>query len=343
MNQYVLQNPGQIKPIECIKPNPEDTHVLVRIKNIGLCGSDIHLFHGTYNGPRNYPILFGHEWAGIAEAVGSKVKNIKPGDILTGDCSKYCGECSNCEFDKNLCMNIEKFGITIDGASADYILRDEKYLYVSHVGIGTELLCLTEPISVAAHILNKIQKTGVTFAGKRILILGGGVIGLSVFMLLKHKYGCEQIDLHDIVNSRSKLAERLGANIPAPEGLEVKINENDYTSLYAAARYDIILETTGNSQVFANSISLAKPGGTIGCVGMIAKAEIIQKLIVTKSLTIVGSIGGTGEFDDTMQFIQQNQELVRNLISDRYSIERVDEAFHKAGQPQGTMKVVLEL
>ena len=103
---------------------------------------------------------FGHEWSGVVEAVGSDVTAVKVGDVVTGDCSRFCGKCPSCGKDRNLCEHIEKFGITIDGASAEYILRDEKYLYKAPEGMQTKHLCLSEPVAVAAHLLSQGPRSG---------------------------------------------------------------------------------------------------------------------------------------------------------------------------------------
>jgi L-iditol 2-dehydrogenase len=105
---------------------PTGTQVLIRTHAVGLCGSDIGLYLGTYEGPRNYPIYFGHEWSGTVVTVGQDVTTLQPGDKVTGDCSIFCGRCRLCAQDRNLCQQIEKFGITIDGASRQFFLQDEK-------------------------------------------------------------------------------------------------------------------------------------------------------------------------------------------------------------------------
>lgn len=101
--------------------------------------------------------------------------------------------------DKNLCQHIEKFGITVDGASADYILRDEMYLYRAPEGLDIKHLCLSEPVAVAAHLVEKVRKAVPSgFADKRVLVLGGGVIGMSALMLLLHMENCRQAELYDL-------------------------------------------------------------------------------------------------------------------------------------------------
>lgn len=344
MISYVLKQPHCVSPVEEIKPVPAGHEVLVRIKNVGICGSDIHLFHGTYNGPHSYPMKFGHEWSGVVEATGELVTSVKPGDLVTGDCSRFCGSCAACETDRNLCSHIEKFGITIDGSSTEYILRDEKYLYKSPAGMDETLLCLTEPVAVAAHLLRKIRRIlPGGFAGKRVLVYGGGVIGMSAMMLLRHMEGCEQVELYDLAASRVAIAASEGAHIPAAEALTATSGGTDYASMYASAVYDVVIETTGAAPVFANSLNLVKPGGILGCVGMISKVEIAQKLIVTKSLTVIGSIGGTGDFDRAMEFLVSFPEAASKLISHTFPMAQVEEAFASAQVPNGSMKVVLTL
>ena len=344
MISYVLKHPHCVEPVEEPKPVPSGHEVLVRIKNVGICGSDIHLFHGTYNGPHSYPMKFGHEWSGVVEATGELVTSVKPGDLVTGDCSRFCGSCPACENDRNLCSHIEKFGITVDGSSTEYILRDEKYLYKSPAGMDEKLLALTEPVAVAAHLLRKLRRILPDgFAGKRVLVLGGGVIGMSAMMLLRHMEGCEQVDLYDLAAFRTAIAASEGARIPAAEELSPATGGTDYASMYASAVYDVVIETTGVASVFANTLNLVKPGGVIGCVGMISKVEIAQKLIVTKSLTVIGSIGGTGDFDRAMEFLVAFPESASKLISHTFPMAQVAEAFATAQVPSGSLKVVLAL
>ena len=342
MKKYTLMEPNRIEVQELPIPKPGKGEVLIRVKYVGVCGSDVHLFNGSYNGPFSYPMLFGHEWSGIVETAGEGVTAFAPGDMVTGDCSKYCGHCDNCQTNKNLCRNIEKFGITIDGASAEYIVRDARYVYHAPEGSDLKLLSLTEPVAVAAAMITKIKRAMPDIAKRKVLIFGGGPIGAAALMLLKLAEGCEHVDLFDIAKSRCDTARQLGADIPEAESLDVKPG-SDYASLYAAAKYDAIIETTGNAKVFASTLYLTKPAGVIGCVGMIAKAEIEQKLIVTKSLCIIGSIGGTGEFEAVMDFLSAHKETASKLISHTMPMENAAEAFKLSRNAEGTMKIVLQV
>jgi L-iditol 2-dehydrogenase len=343
MIEYVLEEPKKIQRTEKDRPVPGAHEVLVHVKYVGICGSDIHLFNGTYNGPHSLPMLFGHEWAGVIEETGAEVTRFQKGDVVTGDCSRYCGTCENCQADKNLCTHIEKFGITVDGASTEYFVRDEKYIYKAPAEIAVELLCLSEPVAVAAHLLAKVKKLVGSFSGKRILVLGGGVIGMSALMLLAKLEGADHLELYDLAAHRTSIAASVGARIPTAEELNPVSDGNSYEDMYASAKYDVVLETTGVGPVFANALNLVKPNGVLGCVGMIASVSIAEKLIVTKGLTVVGSIGGTGYFDRAMELISRYPKETAKLISHYYPMAQVDDAFATAVKPDQSMKVVLTL
>lgn len=343
MREYILESPGLVteRDVPVLQPGPG--MVQIRVKHVGICGSDIHLFHGSYNGPHHYPMLFGHEWSGQVTAIGEGVTGLAVGDIVTGDCSRYCGSCPACKTDRNLCEHIEKFGITIDGASAEYITREEKYLYKGE-GISEELLVLSEPLAVGAHLLARTARAAEgALKDRNILVLGGGVIGMGAMMLLRKMYHCEMVTLYDLSRHRCKIARSAGAEIPTAEELHPHAEDGSYASLYRAARYDIVIETTGVPSVFANAFSLLRPKGILACVGMAAKAEIPQKQIVTKALTVLGSIGGTGDFPTAMKFIHDFPEEARKLISHSYPMAQVREAFETARNPEESMKVVLDL
>jgi len=341
--RYEIDKPNSIKISEVDLPIPVKDEVVVRIAYVTICGSDVHLYKGTYGGPAVYPILFGHEWSGTVVAVGPNVKHISAGDLVTGDCSRFCGECPACEVDPNVCRDIEKFGITVDGASCEYLLRREKYLYRAPKDMDPMLLSLTEPIAVAAHLMEKIIRVVGPISGKKILILGAGGIGLGALLLVKHRYGCKDVACFDISEKRMSTALRLGASNPGDILGSVSGSEGaSYGDLYGAAKFDIVIETTGNAEVFAASIKLANPLGTVGCLGMIPVVEIAQKLIVVKALTIVGSIGGTGDFPEVMDFIQARPDAVRPIISHVFQKTEIAQAMEMSRNGREALKVCID-
>jgi threonine dehydrogenase-like Zn-dependent dehydrogenase len=319
---------------------PVGTQVLVKTHAVGLCGSDMALYDGSYEGPKDYPIYFGHEWSGTVEAVGPEVTTVKPGDKVTGDCSIFCGECEFCPWDKNLCQHIEKFGITINGASRRHFLQDEKYIYRADPEADLDLVALSEPLAVGAHAVRRVRKSRPNLKKEKILVIGGGTIGFSCFMALKYIEGCGTVELFDIIESRTKMASELGAaeltDVAATEG-----DSDSYGGLYSGRGYDAIFEASGSPAAFRRAVDLVRPLGTIMALGFIPLVELSLKNITFKAACIMGSIGGTGEFEKVLDFISKHPHAARRLITHQVPFEDYDKAFEIASDRKDSMKVLI--
>lgn len=319
---------------------PSGSQVLIKTHAVGLCGSDMALYHGSYQGPRVYPLYFGHEWSGTVEAVGPEATKVKPGDKVTGDCSIFCGACEFCDRDKNLCRHIEKFGITLNGASRQYFLQDEKYVYRADPGANLDLVALSEPLAVGAHAVRRVRQLRPNLEQEKILVLGGGTIGFSCFFALKYIEGCCHVELFDIVESRVKKALELGAT----ELSDVAVDKGDvesYGGLYSGRGYDAIFETSGAPAAFKSAVDLVRPLGTIMALGFIPSIEFSLKVITFKAARIAGSMGGTGEFDKVLDFTLKYPQLAGQLITHSVPFEDYDKAFDIAADRKKAMKVLI--
>lgn len=320
---------------------PAGTQVLVRTHAVGLCGSDMSLYAGTYEGPRNYPLYFGHEWSGVVEAVGPAVSKLKPGDKVTGDCSIYCGQCEFCSRDRNLCREIEKFGITIDGASHQYFLQDEAYVYRADPDADLDLVVLSEPLAVGAHAVRRVQEVRSGLVEEKVLVLGGGTIGLACFFALKYIEGCQHVELFDLIDARVDLARELGAtgltDVVAGTG-----DAEGYGGLYSGRGYDVIFEATAAPASFHRAVDLVRPLGTIMALGFIPSVELSLKTITLKAAHIMGSMGGTGDFDRVLAFTSAHPDIARRLITHCVPFTEVEKAFEVAADREGALKVLVE-
>ncbi len=336
----VLQGGGKARIVSEDVAAPDGSQVLVRTHAVGLCGSDVGLYLGTYEGPKNYPLYFGHEWSGTVEAVGPAVIKVRPGDKVTGDCSIFCGKCAYCGRDKNLCQHIEKYGITIDGASRQIFLQDEKYVYRADPQADLDLVALSEPLAVGAHAVRRVRDLHPGLRREKVLVLGGGTIGLSCFFALKYIEGCQHIEVFDIVKSRVEKAQRLGAaeltDVVAAGG-----DAEDYGDLYSGRGYDAIFETTAAPAAFAQAVELVRPLGTIMALGFIPAVEFSLKQITLKAARVMGSIGGTGEFERVLAFVSKYPELAAELVSHRIPYEEYAHAFELALDRRASMKVLM--
>jgi len=264
----VLKGAGQAEIVSEEVPAPTGSQMLVRTQAVELCGSDLGLYHGTYEGPKNYPLYFGHEWSGTVQAVGPGVTRVRPGDKVTGDCSLSCGGCELCDRDRNLCQAIEKFGITVSGASRQLFLQEERYVYRADAGADLDLVALSEPLAVSAHAVRSVRESHPNFAQEKILVLGGGTIGLSCFFALTVLEGCQHVELFDIVEARRQKALDLGAS-EMTDAVADGRDAEDYGDLYSGRGYDAIFETSGAPPAFRQAVEFLRPLGTIMALGFL--------------------------------------------------------------------------
>lgn len=292
--------------------NLDDNDVLIEIDRISLCGSDIKLYNGSYNAPSLYPIVIGHEWAGKILAVGKKVKKVNIGDKVTGDCSIYCNECPECEIDKNICRNIKKYGITCNGYGQKYKIVPERYIYKASHLLKYKYIALTECFSVALHGIKKI-KFEDNIRNRDILIIGGGSIGIAIYLLLTYVY--KQSNVYVLESNKDKISF-LKSVYP---NLEVSNEILDYS------KYSIIFEVSGSLSSFEKALDWIRPYGSIICIGFLNKGALDISGIITKSINVHGSIGGTGEFEDVLKIFNNNsiplEQFVTKEIKSEYLVD----------------------
>ena len=342
MKGLLLKGPKQVELVEEEIKEPRENQVLIRIDNFTLCGSDLRIYEGTYSGPMKYPIFVGHEWAGKIEAIGRGVKNLKPGDHVTGDCSLWCGTCSYCLEDKNLCEKIEKVGMTRDGASRQFFLQEAKYVYPADQ-LDLQVLSLAEPLSVVCHAASAGERMIGSLTNRRILILGGGNMGLSLLMVLRKIYGCYNIELFDPISSRMGKATDLGAK--RPSDIEF-ITQNrsasaqlSYKDFYSDLAYDLVFESTGSKEAFSNALEIVKPLGGIVVIGFVPPSEANLRLITLKALRISGTIGGTGEFPRVLEAMEKDPGYFGKLATHRFHYSDYTKAFEAAMDKERSLKV----
>jgi len=319
---------------------PTGRQVLIKTHAVGLCGSDMSLYSGKYEGPKNYPIYFGHEWSGIVETVGPDVTKVMPGDKVTGDCSIFCDECEFCPRDKNLCKTIEKFGITIDGASRQFFLQDERYVYRADPAADLDLVALSEPLAVGAHAVRRVAEVRPNLKQEKILVMGGGTIGLACFFSLKYIEYCEHVELYDLVTARVAKAIELGAADLTDVTAEAR-DADSYDDLYSGRGYDAIFETTASPLAFRRSVDMLRPLGTVMALGFIPSIEFSLKTITLKAARVMGSMGGTGQFDTVLDFTLKHPDVARQLITHKLPFADYAKAFEAAKDRQNAMKVLV--
>ncbi len=293
-----------------ISINLDEDEVLVEIDRISLCGSDLKLYNGCYNAPSLYPIVIGHEWAGKTIITGNKVTKVKVGDKVTGDCSIYCGKCPECNIDKNICRNIEKYGITRNGFGQKYKIVPERYLYKSSHILENKYLALTECFSVALHAIKKM-KLIANAQNDEILIIGGGSIGVAIYLLLTYVYKLNNVFILESSTAKVSFLKKVYPDLKV-------INE-----ILGCSKYSKIFEASGSLYTFEKALDWVMPYGSIVCIGFLEKGVLNISSLITKCINIQGSIGGTGEFEDILNIFKENSMPLDQFITEEIKSEHL--------------------
>ncbi|MDQ0473261.1 Zn-dependent oxidoreductase [Labrys wisconsinensis] len=261
---------------------PGPGEVAIRIARAGICGSDMHILHGT-NPFAVYPRIIGHEFAGVVEAVGEGVAGPAPGDHVVGDPVIACGHCYPCRVGRpNVCARLEVLGVHRDGGFRSRVVIPAANAVKVPPALPLAIAALAEPFSVAANVL------GRTGCGPQdtVLVYGAGTVGLTVLQVAR-LHGARVI-VADIDAARLELAQALGADRvvhsrrePVPAAVAAE-NEGLGPSL--------VIDGAGIPSLLAEAVAVASPAGRIGLLGFAAEpSALVQQEVVRKELSIFGS------------------------------------------------------
>ncbi len=257
---------GDIQIMDVAKPEPGPTDLLVKVEACGLCGSDRHMFKGEY--PTALPVTLGHEFAGIVEAVGAKVKEFAPGARVTGDPNISCGHCAHCLAGRpNLCAELTAIGVFRDGGFADYVIVPQGQAVRLPEALNPLHGAFCEPVGCCLHALDVARIT----PGASVAIFGGGVIGLLMVELVKLA-GAGTIILSTRQKPRRELAERLGAThtVDASGDAVADIHR------LLPDGVDVSIECAGVAETFSQSIAATRRGGTVVIFGVMPQGEMVS-------------------------------------------------------------------
>jgi 2-desacetyl-2-hydroxyethyl bacteriochlorophyllide A dehydrogenase len=331
--------PDQLVVEDVVKPNPQKGEVLLRVRACGICGSDVHGALGL-TGRRIPPMTMGHEFSGEIIELGSDVTLFQVGDGVIVQPINFCGLCVNCKQHlTNMCLNRKFFGVlAVDGAMAEYVAVPEKLLYKLPERCSYEIGALAEPYAVAYGAVKKV----VDFAGKNVLIIGAGTIGLCILQLVK-LHNPKHIIVSDLSDARLQVAREFGA--------DKTINPKNEDYLEAIAKQtdglmvDISIEAVGVEATANQSIKALKVGGTSIWVGMSQKEmEINMHDIVCSARRVLGTFNYTHEeFGEVVGIMGSEKMAAQKLISGVVSLKDAPKAFDDLRQkPDECIKVIID-
>jgi L-iditol 2-dehydrogenase len=313
--------------------------VLLRVKACGICGSDVHGYLGI-TGRRTPPMVMGHEFSGQVAEVGEGVANIKVGDRAAVYPVVFCGDCEPCrQGNVHLCLNKKALGVLdCNGAMAEYVSVPAKLLFKLDDHITYEAGSMMEPLAVACRGVNHAGD----LAGKNVLVVGAGTIGLLVAALVKMRNPAS-IFVSDLSDSRLGIAREMGATYginPLRDNLtEIIARET------GAPGVDVAFEAVGATPTVQQAMASLRAGGTAVWIGNSAKMiNINMQEIVTRELRVCGSFLYTiQEFGTVAGLLNSGKLNIEPMISLKAPMmERGVELFAKLAKDPGSLiKVIL--
>ena len=320
---YFLGN-GEFETREMPEHALSGKEVLIKVAACGVCGTDVHIFHGDKGSAEvTPPVVLGHELSGTVVSVGDNVTSLTVGDHVTVDPNSYCGQCHYCRIGKKqLCTSLYAVGVNRDGGFAEYCYVPEAQCYRLNDDIPLEFGAMAEPLACCIHGIDNAEiRTGDT-----VLVVGGGAIGLMMVQLAKLS-GASKVILSEPVEMRRRIGLQVGADAvldPMHENLKERLRE-----LTGESGTDVVIECVGNTAATAQAFEAAKRGTTL-LLFSVPKAGAIHPLsledVYQKELRIVGSMINPDTHQRAVNLINSGRIQLAPIITHRFPIEKLKEA-----------------
>ena len=331
MKGLVIERPGELGLQELAEPAPGPGEVLVRPAFCGLCGTDLELLAGEVDPAFvRYPLVVGHEWSGVVEAVGERVDGLEPGMRVVAEGIIPCGNCASCRAGAtNVCAIYDEIGFTRPGGAADRLVVPARVVHRLADDVSLSEAALTEPTAV---VLSGLEKIGPR-PGLHVLVVGDGTIALLAVLLVA-LWSPAEIVVAGRREDQDELARTLGAT--------------SFTTGEPEGSFDLAIEAAGSTAALAGAIRHVRRGGRVLALGIppaSATLELPGDRLVNNDLTLAGSFGYTSAAWSRVVGLLNSRRLhPGGLVTHRFPLVEYSSAFTELAAPSGPRgKVMLEL
>lgn len=338
MKAALFMGPGRIQAAVMDEGDVHDHDIKVRNLAVGVCGTDIHIFHGEKGSADvTPPVVLGHEYAGEVVAVGRAVKGFRPGDRVAIDPNIYCGTCYYCGSGrKHLCENLTVIGVNRNGGFAEYSIVPEAQAYRLAGHVDVEVGAMAEPLACCLHGIDLAQIR----PGDTVCVIGGGAIGQIMVQLAKLA-GASRVFLSEPAAQRREIAMANGADYaidPFAEDPAQAIKKANGRGV------DVVIECAGNLKATEQAFAVAGRGATIVLFSVpTPEAEFSLRLfdVFSKELRITGSFINPDTHQRAVNLINAGRVNIKPLITHRFGLNQVEEAIRRQRDPD-SIKVLVK-
>lgn len=335
-----MVEPKHIVFKEVAAPKAEDLQshqVLVHIKRIGICGSEIHSYHGLHPATF-YPVVQGHEYSGVVVAVGNEVTVCKPGDNITARPQLVCGKCNPCKRGQyNVCEHLRVQAFQSDGCAQDYFVVDDDRVAKLPEGMSLDFGAMIEPSAVGAHASNRTN-----VKGKNVVVSGAGTIGnlIAQFCIAR---GAKNVLITDVSDLRLAKARECG--IKHTLNITKKTLKEAAQELFGEEGYQVGFEVAGVEVSIRSLMETIEKGSDIVVVAVFAKDPALSMFYLGEhELRLIGSMMYRHEdYLTAIDYVSKGIVNLKPLVSNRFAFEEYDDAYKFIDSHRETsMKVLID-
>ena len=337
MKQSVFTAPFTIEYQDAPMPVIKDDEVLLKVHAVGICGSDIQMYHGLHK-YMTYPVIPGHEVGAEIVEVGKAVKDYKVGDRVTVEPQISCGHCYSCEIGRfNVCESLKVKGVHADGFMADYVACEEKYLHHCPSDMPFDIAALVEPLAVGVGSVKRSH-----YKGANIAVIGAGTIGNLVAQSAQ-ALGAGHVLITDMMEKKLDYARACG--------IEHCINTKDISlgeaidQAFGHRRADVIIDAAGVRGSWKAALEASRTSSEIVITGNFKEPmELEVPRIQRREVNVLGHMMYVREdFADAIRFLAEGTVKSDGFITQRYKPEQYDEAFKFIdANPNDVIKAMIE-
>lgn len=340
MRQAILVEPKHIEFKEVAEPKAADLtahQVLVHIKRIGICGSEIHSYHGLHPATF-YPVVQGHEYSGVVVAVGRAVSVCKPGDHITARPQLVCGKCNPCKRGQyNVCEHLRVQAFQADGAAQDFFVVDDDRVAKLPEGMSLDYGAMIEPSAVGAHASNRTN-----VKDKNVVVSGAGTIGnlIAQFCIAR---GAKNVLITDVSDLRLAKARECG--IQHTLNITKKPLKEAAHELFGEEGYQVGFEVAGVEVSIRSLMETIEKGSDIVVVAVFAKDPALSMFYLGEhELRLIGSMMYRHEdYLTAIDYVSKGIVNLKPLVSNRFAFEEYDDAYQFIDKHRETsMKVLID-
>lgn len=339
MLQQIMTAPGKIEFREVPVPETGEDQVLIKIMNIGICGSDIHVYHGEHPFT-SYPVTQGHEVSGEIVELGKNVRGFHKGQKVTIEPQVYCSHCYPCRHGKyNLCEDLKVMGFQTTGTASHFFAVDASKVTPIPQDMSFEEGAMIEPLAVAVHGVKQVGDV----AGMNIVVIGAGPIGNLVAQAAKGM-GAAKVMVTDVSDLRLEKARECGVDVC------VNTKEKDFGEAMVEAfgedKADVIYDCAGNNITMGQAIKHARKGSTIVLVAVFAGMATVDLAVANDhELDIKSTMMYRHEdYLDGIRLVEEEKVHLRPLISKTFAFREYLKAYQYIDDNrETTMKVIINV